>query len=96
MPAAQVARAKLRASAGLLWSQYMQTISGGNSDRPHKYDRGRLMSPAMIRTVIFLDNVTEAWVRIKAAPSAKIAFGGRVMWYEYDVLDWIVGIRDAN
>lgn len=74
----------------------MQTVSGGGADRPHKYDRGRLMNAAMIRTAIFLGNVTEAWVRSKVAPSAKIAFGSRVMWYEYDVLDWIVGMRDAN
>ena len=74
----------------------MQTVSGGKPNRPHKYDRGPLMSPAKIRSMIFHDGVTEAWVRTKVAPSARIAFGARVMWYEYDVLDWILGIRDAN
>ena len=75
----------------------MPSVSpNASSDLPRRYDRGRLMSAAELREAVFNFAVSEWWIRHNVAPDAKITLGrSTVLWYEYDVREWLLGRRSA-
>lgn len=63
---------------------------------PGRYNRGRLMTAAEIRTELFSGAVSEWWIRKHVAPAHKITLGrSTVVWHEYDVRDWLLNQRSA-
>lgn len=71
----------------------VRDISSARNVRRPPPDRGRLLDARQVASEILNDPKKEAWVR-RNVPK-KITLGrSTVRWYEYDVRDWLLSLRE--